>query len=91
MEHGNISLLKHLGRWESDKSLEHYLQEAVSFLVEQQVRQGSEAMVEWLLTLEEAFDAPPTRHWSRFFDRIRQVAGQINIVKRALRSKGVLV
>ena len=61
-EVGNLQLLSHLGRWRNPRSLEHYPQETIAFLITNSLTPSAEGKIDLLDTLYwECFQAPPRR------------------------------
>jgi hypothetical protein len=87
---GNVPLLCHLGRWKSVSSLEVYLQEAVSYLIQQETTAEADELVERLVSFGKVFDVPPAKPWQRFFSRGRQIRMASLAMTRSLQRRGVV-
>jgi hypothetical protein len=71
-----VDQLRFRGRWRSEKTLEHYVQEAMSVRILGQLDAETTARIQALLALHPGGVAPPSLPWTAFFNRDRQTAAQ---------------
>jgi len=88
---GNLPLVRMRGRWLSERSLEHYVQEAMVTLVSQRITNEAEAKIEEVRTHWPLFRRPPSQPWTDFFNRRLQVKAHLGLFRKALRAKGVVL
>jgi len=88
-ERENVPLLRVRGRWLSERSLEHYLQECMCVLVMQRITPEAETLIETVAGFWRTFSRPPALPWKDFFTRDVQIQAQIGVIQRALRAKGI--
>ena len=86
----DISRLRFVGRWRSQATLDHYVQEAAACHCMLSLSPDQEALFAAMLEQGKAIALPPNQPWSYFFSRSRQLrAGLLHVRDRFLARAGV--